>query len=44
MVDFRDKHQNCGTAKKTSYTVNLICDSELLGLLLFEMSSKINLK
>ena len=44
MVDFCDKHQNCGTAKKTSYTVNLICDSELLGLLLFEISSKINLK
>ena len=44
MVDFRDKHQNCGTAKKTRYTVNLICDSELLGLLLFEISSKINLK
>ena len=44
MVDFRDKHQNCGTAKKTSYTVSLICDSELLGLLLFEISSKINLK
>ena len=44
MVDFRDKHQNCGTAKKTSYTVHLICDSELLGLLLFEISSKMNLK
>ena len=44
MVDFRNKHQNCGTAKKTSHTVNLICDSELLGLLLFEISSKINLK
>ena len=23
MVNFRDKHQNCGTAKKTSYKVNL---------------------
>ena len=44
MVDFRDKHQNCGTAKKTSYIVKLICDSELLGLLLFEISSKISLK
>jgi len=44
MVDFRDKHQNCGTTKKTSYTVNLTCDSELLGLLLFEISLKINLK
>ena len=44
MVDFRDKHQNCGTAKKISYTVNLTCDSELLGLLIFEISSKINQK
>ena len=35
MVDFRDKHQNCGTAKNTSYTVNVTCDSELLGLFLF---------